>query len=192
MGDFKNGLKHGKGKWRKDINEASSNSYEGEYQYDKKHGFGVFSWHSGNQYKGNYYEDERHGYGEMYWIDGSVYKGNWVKGIQDGQGILIMSDGRVKEGQFENNIFKGSQEVIEEEEEEPRGNKYYQINVKNQRKLQNYTNLDKKKIKLPDIQSIDTQRHSSFNLMKKNTNNHEDSYIMSSEIDHSLVSKRDM
>ena len=58
-------------------NKANSNTYEGEYFLDKKHGFGEFKWESGNYYKGNYKEDQRHGYGEMFWTDGSSYKGEW-------------------------------------------------------------------------------------------------------------------
>jgi len=49
-----NGLKHGKGKWKK-ASEAKGqkcNSYEGHYEHDKKNGWGVFEWESGNVYKG--------------------------------------------------------------------------------------------------------------------------------------------
>ena len=37
VGDFRNGLKHGKGKWKKNPG-PSTNSYEGDYYLDKKHG----------------------------------------------------------------------------------------------------------------------------------------------------------
>ena len=57
---------------------SKCNSYEGMYQLDKKHGYGVFEWESGNRYEGNYFEDERHGYGVMRWTDESVYMGMWV------------------------------------------------------------------------------------------------------------------
>ena len=72
MGEFKNGLKHGKGKWRS-AKGPQSNTYEGDYTNDKKHGYGIFNWASGNTYKGEYKEDERDGYGEMRWTDGSIY-----------------------------------------------------------------------------------------------------------------------
>jgi hypothetical protein len=55
--------------------------YEGDYKYDKKDGYGVFTWSSGNVYKGDYKEDERDGHGEMRWTDGSCYIGAWVRGI---------------------------------------------------------------------------------------------------------------
>lgn len=105
IGEFKNGVKEGKGKWKKDRNDPESNQYEGEYKNDKKHGFGVFKWKSGNKYKGGYQDDERHGYGEMYWTDGSSYKGMWHKGIQHGKGKMEFPNGVVKDGEFENNIF---------------------------------------------------------------------------------------
>jgi hypothetical protein len=76
MGDFLDGLKHGKGKWTKGDFKAQS-TYEGEYVMDKKDGYGEFHWASGNHYKGNFKDDERHGNGKMFWTDGSVYEGAW-------------------------------------------------------------------------------------------------------------------
>jgi hypothetical protein len=74
-------MKHGKGVWRKNRNEPTSNKYEGNYMWDKKHDYGEFFWTSGNVYKGNYKLDERDGYGEMFFTDGTVYKGEWSRGI---------------------------------------------------------------------------------------------------------------
>ena len=82
QGEFKEGLKHGYGEWKKVQNSTKCNHFEGYYMFDKKNGHGQFTWESGNIYKGNYRDDERNGYGEMYWTDGSVYKGEWVNGIQ--------------------------------------------------------------------------------------------------------------
>lgn len=83
VGQFKDGLKHGKGKWKKS-QEPNCNQYEGEYERDKKNGQGTFKWASGNKYTGGYKDDERDGFGEMIWVDGSIYKGEWRKGIQHG------------------------------------------------------------------------------------------------------------
>lgn len=47
-------MKHGKGKWRRFKQEQGCNKYEGNYEYDIKHGFGIFYWKSGNVYKGEY------------------------------------------------------------------------------------------------------------------------------------------
>lgn len=75
------GKKHGKGKWRSSRNLQNCNVYEGDYDNDRKHGKGVFTWASGNIYKGDYVEDERQGNGQMLWTDGSMYEGEWVAGI---------------------------------------------------------------------------------------------------------------
>lgn len=77
---FKDGMKEGKGIWRKS-DEPDSNMYEGEYHLDMKHGFGEFRWSTGGFYRGGYQEDIKTGYGEMYWVDGSIYKGTWTRGI---------------------------------------------------------------------------------------------------------------
>jgi len=108
-GDFKNGLKHGKGVWTKGRGENLT-TYTGEYLLDKKCGYGVFKWASGNIYKGYYDKDEREGHGEMVWTDGSKYLGSWVRGIQHGFGKMVFPDGIIREGQFVNNIFKGELE----------------------------------------------------------------------------------
>ncbi len=107
-----NGLKHGHGKWKKkqadEFGNTKCNSYEGLYENDKKHGWGVFEWESGNRYEGNYSEDERHGYGVMKWTDESTYMGIWDQGIQHGVGVMIFPDGVKRAGVFEENVFKES------------------------------------------------------------------------------------
>lgn len=53
---FNNGLKDGKGKWKKSSasNETTTrcNTYDGDYALDKKNGWGIFEWESGNKYQG--------------------------------------------------------------------------------------------------------------------------------------------
>jgi hypothetical protein len=41
---FKEGMKDGKGVWKKSGAEENTNSYEGEYFQDMKHGSGEFRW----------------------------------------------------------------------------------------------------------------------------------------------------
>jgi hypothetical protein len=74
---FKEGMKDGKGVWKKSGAEENTNSYEGEYFQDMKHGSGEFRWQTGGFYKGNYHYDVKQGFGVMTWTDGSVYKGCW-------------------------------------------------------------------------------------------------------------------
>ena len=83
VGEFKNGLKHGKGYWTKGDNTKDNpgSSYQGDYKLDKKWGTGTFTWPSGNTYFGEYVNDERHGKGLMKWMDGSSYDGEWSRGV---------------------------------------------------------------------------------------------------------------
>lgn len=104
-GFFKNGLRHGKGVWRK--NFGKTDIYDGDWINDKKSGVGVYTWVSGNCYKGAYFDDLRHGYGEMFWIDGSSYKGNWRRGEQHGEGTMYIPGRSVQQGLFKHNIFTG-------------------------------------------------------------------------------------
>lgn len=49
---------------------ASGNSYEGQWQYDKKEGYGVMQWVSRReQYAGQWINDQQEGFGEHVWMD---------------------------------------------------------------------------------------------------------------------------
>lgn len=47
-------MKSGKGIWKKSGAEQNTNTYEGEYFEDKKHGLGEFRWATGGHYIGYY------------------------------------------------------------------------------------------------------------------------------------------
>ena len=98
-------MKEGKGVWKKSGSDEVTNTYEGEYLQDMKHGQGEFRWASGGYYKGHYDVDVKKGYGEMYWADGSIYRGQWNNGIQDGLGIMIFQNGTRKAGIFKENVL---------------------------------------------------------------------------------------
>ena len=50
-------MKEGKGVWKKSGSDEVTNTYEGEYIQDMKHGQGEFRWASGGYYKGKYEYD---------------------------------------------------------------------------------------------------------------------------------------
>ena len=104
-GIFVEGMKEGKGVWKKSGTDEATNTYEGEYHQDMKHGHGEFRWASGGYYKGFYQNDVKKDYGEMYWADGSIYRGLWDRGIQNGLGIMIFSNGTRKAGIFKDNVL---------------------------------------------------------------------------------------
>ena len=98
-------MKQGKGVWKKNSQEAVTNTYEGEYFQDMKHGMGEFRWASGGHYKGQYQHDIKCGFGEMHWADGSMYRGQWQRGIQNGLGIMTFANGTRKAGIFKENVL---------------------------------------------------------------------------------------
>lgn len=55
VGEFKEGLPHGKAK----IVYTSKESYQGEFFEGKKEGFGVYTYKDGSIYKGNFTDDVR-------------------------------------------------------------------------------------------------------------------------------------
>lgn len=83
VGYFKNGKQEGKGK----LTFVSGNVYEGDFKDGLKHGKGVFIG-KGKKYEGEYVEGKKHGYGEYTDTDGSIYKGNYSKNNKSGKGML--------------------------------------------------------------------------------------------------------
>lgn len=55
-------------------------SYAGQFQRDKKHGQGKFTFPDGATYEGKFAEDKFSEYGEYKFSDGRVYKGTWKEG----------------------------------------------------------------------------------------------------------------
>jgi len=76
-GDFKNGMKHGKGVkvW------PNGDRYEGDFIEDRKEGFGSYSFGRGpwlgERYEGDWLADRREGYGVYRWPTGDIYRGPW-------------------------------------------------------------------------------------------------------------------
>ena len=51
-GEFKQGLKHGMGKWQKGMGDGAD-VYKGQYENDKRNGYGSFKWGlTGATYRG--------------------------------------------------------------------------------------------------------------------------------------------
>jgi hypothetical protein len=79
VGEFKNGMKHGKGTkvW------LNGDRYSGDFFEDVKQGKGVYIWGDksnwpGERYEGEYQNDKRNGYGIYEWRQyGDRYAGPW-------------------------------------------------------------------------------------------------------------------
>ncbi|HSX13277.1 MAG TPA: hypothetical protein VLE96_02525 [Chlamydiales bacterium] len=57
---------------------ADGSRYEGEWEGNERHGFGIQFWPNGAYYSGTWFNDLRHGEGLFVWADGTYYQGIWV------------------------------------------------------------------------------------------------------------------
>ena len=130
IGEFKNGLPHGKGKMMHDsgyvyvgkakqgmkhgygkLSNVDGRMYEGQWRNDRKHGHGMFSWPDSHMYEGQWRHGVPHGHGKYTSIckeaKNFVYEGEFKDDNFHGQGRLEYADGIVWEGEFKNNSFRG-------------------------------------------------------------------------------------
>ena len=52
----------------------------------------MFTWEDGKLYQGQYENDRKHGYGTFAWNNGRQYAGWWVNGMEHGEGTYRQSD----------------------------------------------------------------------------------------------------
>ncbi len=89
-GDFKAGMKHGKGAktW------ANGDRYEGDFVEDRREGRGVYTWGrgpwAGESYEGEYANDRRNGNGTYHYASGDVYTGPWKDDVAMGAPTPMM------------------------------------------------------------------------------------------------------
>jgi hypothetical protein len=114
------------------VTYADGSKYEGEFQYDKENGTGIFEdekseyhfdgeWlngmkhgqgvltHAGYKYIGEFFEGEESGEGSLELPDGGCYSGAWLKGMFHGKGVYIYpSEGECRyEGEFYEQLRHG-------------------------------------------------------------------------------------
>ena len=51
--------------------------YEGEFQHEKRNGYGIYVWDSGARYEGEWKDSNMHGIGTYYYADGTKEVGLW-------------------------------------------------------------------------------------------------------------------
>ena len=54
----------------------------------------------GRTYVGEFQNDKKHGYGVYTWADGRMYKGGWNAGKQHGEGVFIDAQQKEKKGEW--------------------------------------------------------------------------------------------
>ena len=116
-GNFENNKKNGYG-----IESYSDGSkYEGNFVNNKKSGKGVYKFPNGEMYEGNFENDLYNGVGKYIWsLDGRKYEGEFKNGIINGKGSFTYDDGSVYHGYFENGEKNGEGYIVF-----PDGKKYF-------------------------------------------------------------------
>ena len=90
-GDFKDGVKNGKGVMK----HKNGDIYEGSFRNDVKYGNGVYRFKDGEIYEGEFKDDGFEGHGVMR-FEGVEIKGNFKRGKLDGEGEIIRNKEKIK------------------------------------------------------------------------------------------------
>ena len=123
-GEWKDGLKHGKGqlitekikysgKFENDVFSGNKgvlcdekgNIYEGDFVNGKFEGYGHYKMSNGGNYIGQFKNGYFEGKGQLTDKKGNVFNGNFVRGQKDGFGLIVKSNGETIEGKYKNGIF---------------------------------------------------------------------------------------
>jgi hypothetical protein len=88
-GEFRNNARNGEGTYRVfDENKRLVKEYIGNWENDKKSGYGVMNWpQDGDNYTGEWKDNNRHGRGIMK-ENITVYEGNWEDDRKEGEGVF--------------------------------------------------------------------------------------------------------
>ena len=85
----------------------NGDKYVGEWQNDKSHGQGTYTWADGDIYIGEYKNDLMDGQGTYTWSAGDKYVGEWQNDQRHGQGTYIYSTGNKYVGRYKNSKKHG-------------------------------------------------------------------------------------
>uniref|UniRef100_A0A671KDB0 Alsin-like n=1 Tax=Sinocyclocheilus anshuiensis TaxID=1608454 RepID=A0A671KDB0_9TELE len=101
-GSFQDNMRHGHGMLRSGrLNSTSPSVFIGQWQYDKKSGYGVFDDITrGEKYMGMWLDDQRQGNGVVVTQFGLYYEGAFNNNKMMGTGVLLSEDDTTFEGDF--------------------------------------------------------------------------------------------
>jgi hypothetical protein len=103
FGEFRNGLKHGKGK---EVTE--DHIYDGDFYDDQKKGKGKLTYKKMKDfYEGDFLDNSITGRGFYKWANKDTYEGDFINGKMHGKGIYKWPYGCEYEGEYSNNIRDG-------------------------------------------------------------------------------------
>ena len=72
-----------------------TNKYEGDFQNNRREGYGTFIMNNGDRYEGEFQKDSYNGSGIYYWANGNKYEGGFKNNKKEGKGILSFNDGEM-------------------------------------------------------------------------------------------------
>ena len=102
VGEIKNYKRHGKGKFKSDLE-----NYDGDWKDDQKDGDGTLIFSDGTKYIGQFKNNNFDGKGKMEWKDGFFYEGYFLNNFLHGEGYLRGNNEHIYKGQFQNGKFHG-------------------------------------------------------------------------------------
>ena len=115
-GEFSNGEYHGKGLLIKYMG-----SIFGDWEFSEINGNVIYKVNSKFEYNGNFEKNKKNGFGSEKYQDGSIFEGNFVNNKKNGHGIYTFPNGEKYEGNFEDDLFNGEGQYIWEKS----GKKYW-------------------------------------------------------------------
>uniref|UniRef100_A0A8C2GVT2 Alsin Rho guanine nucleotide exchange factor ALS2 b n=1 Tax=Cyprinus carpio TaxID=7962 RepID=A0A8C2GVT2_CYPCA len=101
-GSFQDNMRHGHGMLRSGkLNSTSPSVFIGQWQYDKKSGYGVFDDITrGEKYMGMWLDDQRQGNAVVVTQFSLYYEGSFSNNKMMGNGVLLSEDDTTFEGEF--------------------------------------------------------------------------------------------
>ncbi|XP_034826364.1 radial spoke head 10 homolog B-like isoform X2 [Maniola hyperantus] len=106
QGDFAGNVRHGKGLY---VNSREQSYYAGSWHHGSKHGEGVicFPGSTKNSYDGQWVYNVRHGFGSREYCQMSGYKGEWNHNVREGKGLMIWPNHDFYRGEWINGVMSG-------------------------------------------------------------------------------------
>lgn len=100
-------MKHGHGKATyAGLQGRGQETYDGDWQNDKMHGYGTYFFTSSAVYTGQWSQGKMHGKGKIVNADGTSYVGDWAQNVMSGEGCYIDIDQVKWEGIFINGSYE--------------------------------------------------------------------------------------
>ncbi|XP_056643709.1 MORN repeat-containing protein 3-like [Diorhabda carinulata] len=109
-GDFNNDYRHGFGVLAYHLPKYNvfSLTYRGDWKNGKMHGEGLRVYPGIGFYIGNFKKSKRSGYGQMWYDCGAFYDGDWVDDLREGLGLYVREDGNRYEGSWYKDLKHGT------------------------------------------------------------------------------------